>query len=104
MCFHLMCFTDMIKLDTEPLINYKLGESFKYFAIFTIVVNLVLITSGMVYPVKHFIRKERFRLMVPKLIEARIKERELLTQQKNRDLKGNIKVILKGYKQELKKN
>lgn len=25
LCFHLMCFTDMVKLDTEPLINYKLG-------------------------------------------------------------------------------
>lgn len=42
--------------------------------------------------------------MVPELIAARIKEREENTKQKNRDLKANIKVILKGYKHELKKN
>ena len=57
MCLHLMCFTDMVKLDTEPLINYKLGESFKVFAMFTFIVNLVAVIFGMVPKVKTFLKR-----------------------------------------------
>ena len=52
-----MCFTDMVKLDTEPLINYKLGESFKVFAMFTFIVNLVAVIFGMVPKVKTFLKR-----------------------------------------------
>ena len=72
MCLHLMCFTDMVQLDTEPLINYKLGESFKIFIMFTIVLNLFVVSVGMIQPVKHYLRKQKFRKMVPKLIKLRI--------------------------------
>ena len=67
-----MCFTDMVQLDTEPLINYKLGESFKIFIMFTIVLNLFVVSVGMIQPVKHYLRKQKFRKMVPKLIKLRI--------------------------------
>ena len=76
MCLHLMCFTDMVKLDTEPLINYKLGQSFKFFTMIVIIINLGAITYGMIPPVKAFLRRQKFRKALPALIAQRMKERE----------------------------
>lgn len=97
LCFHLMCFTDMVQLDTEPFINYKLGQSFKYLATFMIFVNLFAITVGMIRPVKHYLRKERFRKLVPTLIEQRMKERDEITRKAHEELEGKINVILTNY-------
>lgn len=76
MCFHLICFTDMVKLDTEPLINYKIGESFKLFAMFVIIINLLTISTSMIHPIKSYLRKRSFRNELPKLISERMIERE----------------------------
>ena len=69
MCFHLMCFTDMVQLDTEPLINYKLGESFKVFTLLVILINLVCIGVGLAHPVRLHLKKRNFKKMLPALIE-----------------------------------
>ena len=57
MCFLMMCFTDMVQLDTEPLINYKLGEVFKIFAMIVILVNLIVVVWGMIPTLKAHLRK-----------------------------------------------
>ena len=98
LCFHLMCFTDMVNMDTEPFINYKLGQSFKFLATFMIFVNLFGITVGMIRPVKHYMRKEKFRKLVPALIEQRMRERDEITRRANEELEGKINVILTNYK------
>jgi len=93
-----MCFTDMVNLDTEPFINYKLGQSFKFLATFMIFVNLFGIAVGMIRPVKHYMRKEKFRKLVPALIEQRMRERDEITKRANEELEGKINVILTNYK------
>ena len=72
MCFHLMCFTDMVQLDTEPLINYKLGESFKIFTLFVILANLSAVAIGLIHPVRTYLRRRHFKKMLPVLIAQRM--------------------------------
>lgn len=67
-------------------------------AIVVIIINLFIITAGMIRPVKHYIRKEKFRKLVPELIEQRIEERNEITKKANEELEGKINVILTNYR------
>ena len=93
MCFLMMCFTDMVQLDTEPLINYKLGEVFKIFAMTVIVINLLVILAGMAPTIKAFLRRRKFRKDLPTLIARRMQEREAKTNMANENLKGKLQSI-----------
>ena len=89
----MMCFTDMVQLDTEPLINYKLGEVFKIFAMIVILVNLIVVVWGMIPTLKAHLRKQKFRKELPILIAHRMKEREEKTQIANDHLKEKLQKI-----------
>lgn len=85
-----MCFTDMVKIDTEPLINYKLGEAFKIFAMAVIIINLLVILFGLAPTFKAYLRRRKFRKDLPTLIARRMQEREAKTQMVNENLKGKL--------------
>lgn len=93
MCFMMMCFTDMVKLDTEPLINYKLGEAFKIFVMIVIVINLLTILIGIAPTIKAFLRRQKFRKNLPSLIKERMREREAITEKNNANLRGKLESI-----------
>ena len=95
MCFHMMCFTDMVQLNTEPLINYKLGESFKFFTLFAILVNLMGIGFGLIYPVRLYLRRRHFKKELPALIDQRMKEREAISLQQKLELEQKLNQIFK---------
>ena len=97
MCFHLMCFSDMVQLTTEPLINYKLGESFKIFASIVVVVNLVVFGHSLVGPVRAYLKRRKFRKALPSLIEQRMKQREGDTQKANAALQNKIDSIMNNF-------
>ena len=85
-----MCFTDMVQLDTEPLINYKLGEVFKIFVMSVIVINMLWILLGSAPTIKAFLRRRRFRKDLPTLIAKRMEEREVKTQIAHDQLKDKL--------------
>jgi len=101
MCFHLMCFSDMVQLTTEPLINYKLGESFKIFVSFVIVFNLVVFGHSLVGPVRTYLKRRKFRKALPNLIEQRMKQREGDTKKANAALQNKIDSIMNNFQQEV---
>ena len=69
----------MVQVTTEPKINYLIGESFKFFATVVILVNFAVFGYSLAQPVKIYLKRRQFRVLLPQLIEQRMKERNVLT-------------------------
>lgn len=72
LCLHMMCFTDFVSTVYDQKINYKLGDSFKYFVYLMIIVNMI----RMVKAVFNAIRLRWSRRQYRKHLKESLKKKE----------------------------
>ena len=88
LCLHMMCFTDFVSTVYDQKINYKLGDSFKYFVYLMIIVNMIRMVKAVFNAIRLRWSRRQYRKHLKESLKKKEEEDalELQRQQEKQEL------------------